>query len=334
YEGGSPRDPSGGDARGGKYYGLAALELIPEVGLIAIPDLVVPDFYKGLAPTQVPREGVIFSRWLARVSAFDNLARGQRDILLHCERMGDRFALLDPPRGAQPARGARKIEDWAALFNQSPAAKNAALYYPWLREKADDFGGRDLFVPPSGHVAGVCARAEREGGVGRAPANELLHGVVEFESCVTDDEQGALNPRGVNCLRSLPGRGQRVWGARTLSRDPAWRYVNVRRLCLFIIRQILASLQWSAFQPNDRRLWNTITATLTLFLNDMYRAGALAGDTAEQAFFVKCNEETNPPEVLDLGEVVTLVGFAPARPAEFVLVTVRRTAESVSVKEL
>jgi phage tail sheath protein FI len=333
YKDGSPRAPTGGDALDGKHYGLAAFELVSEVGLVSIPDLFVPDFYKGLTPTQVSRDGIIFSKGLARVASFDNLAQGQSDMLLHCERMGDRFALFDSPRGAQTGRGTNKIEDWPTRFNQSPTAKNAALYYPWLREKTDDFGGRDLFIPPSGHVAGVCARAEREGGVGRAPANELLHGVVEFEFCVTDDEQDTLNQRGVNCLRSRPGRGQRIWGARTLSKDPVWRYVNVRRLCLFIIRQILVNLQWSIFEPNDRRLWNRMAATLTLFLNDMHKAGALAGDTAAQSFFVKCDEETNPPGLIDLGEVVTVIGFAPARPAEFVMVTVRRTAESVSVKE-
>ncbi|HEX8144682.1 MAG TPA: phage tail sheath C-terminal domain-containing protein [Pyrinomonadaceae bacterium] len=321
---------------GERYFGMAAFELNTEVGLLAIPDLTIPDFYAfyaGSAATQIPKEGIIFSKTLAKVSTFDNLKQGQREMLRHCEALGDRFALFDSPRGAETGRGANKIEDWAGLFQLTPGAKNCALYYPWVREKATDFSRRDLFVPPSGHVAGIYARTERERSVGQAPANEILHGVVEFEFCLTDGAQDVLNPRGVNCLRSFPGRGQRVWGARTLSLDPMWRYVNVRRLALAIVKQININLQWTVFEPNDRSLWNKILATLNLFLNDLFQSNVLAGAKPEQAFFVKCDEETNPPEVIERGEVVTLIGFAPARPAEFVLVTIKRTAESVSVKE-
>ncbi|HEX8174248.1 MAG TPA: phage tail sheath subtilisin-like domain-containing protein [Pyrinomonadaceae bacterium] len=330
--------PPGADAATVKkikeqYFGLAAFELVPEIGLITIPDLHVPDFYAGITPTQIPKEGIIFAKAQASVRNFDNLKQGQREMLRHCEVMTDRFALFDSPRGAETGKGSNKIEDWAGLFQLTQGSKNCALYYPWVREKASDFEQRNLFVPPSGHVAGIYARTESERGVGHAPANELLHGVVEFEFCLSDTEQSVLNPRGVNCLRSFPGRGQRVWGARTLSLDPIWRYVNVRRLALAIIKQILLNLQWTVFEPNDVRLWNRIVATLNLFMNGLFQSNVLAGAKPEQAFFVKCDEETNPPESIERGQVITLIGFAPARPAEFVLVTIKRTAESVSVKE-
>lgn len=317
-----------------QYFGLAAFELVPEIGLVTIPDLHIPDFYGGITPTQIPKEGVIFAKAQASLKSFDNLKQGQREMLRHCEVMKDRFAIFDSPRGARTGKGANRIEEWAGLYQLTQGSKNCALYYPWLREKQSDFEQRNLLVPPSGHVAGIYARTESSRGVGHAPANEILHGVVEFEFCLSETEQSVLNPRGVNCLRSFPGRGQRVWGARTLSLDPIWRYVNVRRLALAIIKQILINLQWTVFEPNDRSLWNRILATLNLFMNGLFQSNVLAGAKPEHAFFVKCDEETNPPETIERGEVTTLIGFAPARPAEFILVTIKRTAESVSVKEV
>jgi uncharacterized protein len=317
-------------------FGLATFEAVNEIGLVCVPDLIVPDLYRVLQPTQIPKEGIIFARIPAdalSAARLENFKTGQRNLLEHCEKMGDRFAVLDSPRGAQAGRGANRIEEWAVNYHLLPCAKYGALYYPWIREKTTDFGGRDLFIPPGGHMAGLFARVENREGVGRAPANEILRGVVEFEFCVTDAEQALLNPRGINCLRSFPGRGLRVWGARTLSLSPLWTYVNVRRLCLAIIKQIVINLQWSVFEPNDKRLWDAIVATLSIFMGGLFQSGALAGATPEEAFFVKCDEETNPPEVRDLGQVITQVGFAPARPAEFVLVTITRTAESVSVRE-
>jgi phage tail sheath protein FI len=317
-------------------FGMATFEAVNEIGLVSVPDLILPDLYRVFQPTQIPQEGIIFARTAdGALSAgqLENFRTGQRAVLEHCEKMGDRFAILDSPRGAQAGRGANKMEEWAVNYHLLSCSKYGALYYPWVREKTTDFGGRDLFIPPGGHVAGLFARVENGEGVGRAPANEILRGVVEFEFCVTDGEQALLNPLGINCLRSFPGRGLRVWGARTLSLSPLWTYVNVRRLCLAIVKQIVLNLQWSVFEPNDKRLWDAIVATLSLFMSDLFQSGALVGATPEEAFFVKCDEETNPPEVRDLGQVVTQVGFAPARPAEFVLVTITRTAESVSVRE-
>lgn len=319
-----------------KLFGLAAYEAVDEIGSVAIPDLILPDFYQLIPPTQISESGIIFSRLPVAGLTPDklpNLKTGQGGLLSHCQKMGDRFAILDSPRGAETGRGANRIEEWPDNFRLAPYSKYGALYYPWLREKAADFSGRDLFVPPSGHVAGIYARVENREGVGRAPANEPLDGVVEFEFCLNDAAQSILNPKGVNCLRSFPGRGLLVWGARTLSPDPLWRYVNVRRLALAIIKQILVNLRWTVFEPNDATLWRKIVATLTTYMRDLFRQGALAGAKPEQAFFVKCDEETNPPEIVDAGQAVTEIGFAPARPAEFIYVTIVRTTEAVSVRE-
>jgi phage tail sheath protein FI len=319
-----------------KLFGLAAFEAVEEIGSVAVPDLILPDFYKLIPPTQISESGIIFSRLPVAGLTPDklpNLKTGQGNLLSHCQKMGDRFAVLDSPRGAETGRGANRIEEWPDHFRLAPYSKYGALYYPWLREKAADFSGRDLFVPPSGHVAGIYARVENREGVGRAPANEPLDGVVEFEFCLNDAAQAVLNPKGVNCLRSFPGRGLLVWGARTLSPDPLWRYVNVRRLSLAIIKQILVNLRWTVFEPNDAALWRKIVATLTTYMRDLFRRGALAGAKPEESFFVKCDAETNPPDVVAAGQAVTEIGFAPARPAEFVYVTIKRTTESVSVRE-
>lgn len=320
----------------GKLFGLAAFEAVEEIGSVAVPDLILPDFYALIPPTQISESGIIFSRLPVAGLTPDrlpNLKAGQGGLLAHCQKMGERFAILDSPRGAETGKGANRIEEWPDHFRLAPYSKYGALYYPWLREKAADFSGRDLFVPPSGHVAGVYARVENREGVGRAPANEPLDGVVEFEFCLNDAAQSILNPKGVNCLRSFPGRGLLVWGARTLSPEPLWRYVGVRRLCLAIIKQILVNLRWTVFEPNDAALWRKIVASLTTYMRDLFRRGALAGARTEQSFFVKCDAETNTPDVVASGQAVTEIGFAPARPAEFVYVTIKRTTESVSVRE-
>jgi uncharacterized protein len=319
-----------------RFNGLAAFELVNEIGLIAIPDLIIPDFYDNIPPAQLPKGGVIFAPKRATALAREklkNLRTGQYEMLKHCERMADRFAILDSPRGAETGKGDSKIEDWSTYLQLLTLTRYGALYYPWIREKSSDFKGVDLTLPPSGHLAGVYARSESQAGVGKAPANEVLRGVIEFEFCLSDAEQSILNPRGVNCLRSFAGRGLLVWGVRTLSKEPAWRYVNVVRVLLATIKQILINLRWTVFEPNDWRLHDKIVATLSIFLGDLFSRGTLAGAKPEEGFFVKCDDETNPPEVIDRGECITQVGLAVARPAEFVVVTIKRTSESVSVSE-
>jgi phage tail sheath protein FI len=198
-------------------------------------------------------------------------------------------------------------------------SKYAALYYPWIKVANPLGNGAGVFVPPSGHIAGIWARTDGERGVHKAPANEVVRGALEPQFKVSKAEQDTLNPDGINCIRAFPGRGVRVWGARTLSSDASWRYVNVRRLFNFVEKSIERGTQWVVFEPNDEDLWRRIRRDVTAFLTRVWRDGALFGSVPEEAFYVKCDRELNPPEVRDAGQVVVEVGLAPVKPAEFVI---------------
>jgi hypothetical protein len=176
-----------------------------------------------------------------------------------------------------------------------------------------------MLMPPSGHLAGVWARNDNTRGVHKAPANEVVRGVTNLAYTVTKSEQDTLNPIGVNCLRAFPGMGYRVWGARTLSSDPAWRYINVRRLFNYIETSLQRGTMWAVFEPNDTRLWARLRRDVTNFLTGVYRDGALFGASPSQAFYVKCDDELNPPESRDLGRVIIEIGIAPVKPAEFII---------------
>jgi hypothetical protein len=197
-------------------------------------------------------------------------------------------------------------------------SKFATLYYPWV-EVMDPITSRPIMVPPSGHVAGIWARVDGSRGVHKAPANEVVLGANGLGFQVTHEEQGGLNRVGLNCIRAFAGRGIRVWGARTLSSDPEWRYVNVRRLFNYISESIIEGTQWAVFEPNDDRLWTRLRISTYNFLMRTWRDGALFGATPEEAFFVKCDAETNPPDVIEAGQVIIEVGVSPVKPAEFVI---------------
>lgn len=316
-----------------KLFGLAAYEAVDEIGLVAVPDLVLQDIYDAVPKGQVPEQGIIFAETLRPRKQFERLKGGQGDMLFHCQKMGERSAILDSPRGAELSKGENRIEEWPSNFQLLSAARYGALYYPWVRQKTADFAGRELFIPPCGAVAGVYSRSEQARGVGKAPANEDLQGAVELEFCVDVEEQSLLNLKGVNCLRIFPGRGLRIWGARTLSLDPPSIYVNVRRVVFSVLKNLLVNLRWTVFEPNDRQLRDKVTGTLSIFLNGLFESGALAGASPSEAFFVKCDAENNPPEAVDLGQLITEIGFAPERPAEFILVTIKRSPGSLSVLE-
>jgi hypothetical protein len=336
YRGAEPHQPFPSPAPLGqedKLYGLAAYEAVEEIGIVAIPDLILPDLCDAVPKSLVPEQGLVFAAAPRAENRFERLKEGQAHMLLHCQRMGERSAILDSPRGAELGRGGNKIEEWPSNFQLMGGAKYGALYYPWLVQKAADFGGLELLIPPCGAVAGVYARSEQARGVGKAPANEILRGAVELEFCLDDEAQSLLNPKGVNCLRIFPGRGLRVWGARTLSPDPLSVYVNVRRVVLSVIKNLLVNLRWTVFEPNDQQLRAAITGNLRVFFTGLFQSGALAGASPKEAFFVKCDEENNPPEVVALGQAVTEIGFAPERPAEFVLVTIKRSPGALSVLE-
>jgi hypothetical protein len=246
----------------------------------------------------------------------------QHAALAHCARQSNRFALLDAPRVSSGIEASTELalllDTWKASVLASGSAADGAdgaLYFPWLRPL-----DASAPVPPCGHVAGVVARSDARVGVFKAPANEELFGVIDLDFAVDAMTQAELNPRGINCLRAFPGRGLRVWGARTLSSDASWQYVNVRRLFLTLSRWASRNLSWAAFEPNSPRLWNRIQRELGVYLASLWRAGALKGATSADAYFVKCDAETNPNEVREQGQVVTQVGLAPALPGEFVVV--------------
>lgn len=254
----------------------------------------------------------------------------QQMVVNHCENTGDRLAILDSWR-AEKKEGDVETESKEGVAEQwsSIDGTNGALYYPWIWVRGIDHG--KVIVPPCGHVAGVYARTDASQGVHKAPANEVLEGVLELERQVTRQDQDFLNPRRVNCLRSFPGRGIRVWGARTLAGHDAWTYVNVRRLFLTAVRWINWHMADVVFEPNDVRLWARIERDLNAYFVDLYQRGALKGRGPQEAFYVKCNEETNPPEVRDLGQVITEIGLAPANPYEFVVVRLIHGASGVSI---
>jgi hypothetical protein len=238
----------------------------------------------------------------------------QQSIIDYCELMRYTFAILDTPPGLMP----QEIREWRNTVNYDTT--RAAVYYPWI-EIPDLTGnnGRTRTVPPSGFIAGVYARTDATRGVHKAPANELMRATLGLEVQVTKGEHDLLNPIGVNVIRSFPGRGIRIWGARTLSSDPSWRYINVRRLFNMIEASIERATQWVVFEPNDHFLWSRVTRDVTAFLTVVWRTGALFGQTPEQAFYVKCDDETNPRELRDLGQMVVEIGIAPVKPAEFVI---------------
>lgn len=237
----------------------------------------------------------------------------QQAMIDHCENLGDRMAILDAP----PGLNAQQIKDWVKEKARYDS-KYATLYWPWV-SVFDPVEGGKRFIPPSGAVAGIWGRSDDTRGVHKAPANEVVRGALDLETNITRTEHDALNPEGINVIRAFPGRGIRVWGARTLSSDPSWRYINVRRLFNYLESSILVGTQWSVFEPNDLDLWQRLRRTISAFLLGMWRDGALFGVTPEQAFYVKCDEETNPPDVVDRGQVIIEVGIAPVKPAEFVV---------------
>jgi phage tail sheath protein FI len=209
-----------------------------------------------------------------------------------------------------------------------------AFYFPWLVVKDPLSPKKMATVPPSGHIAGIYARVDSTRGVHKAPANEPIRGALDLAYRVTREEQGELNINGVNCIRFFPGQGIRVWGARTLAESSSeWKYINVRRLFNMIEESIARSTQWVVFEPNDETLWNSIKRDVSAFLTMLWRQGALKGTTPEEAFFVKCDEEINPSDVINAGIVVTVIGVAPVKPAEFVVFKIGQSEGGIETSE-
>jgi len=228
----------------------------------------------------------------------------QRALIDRCETHRDCFAILDPP----PQLDITGIREFRRRYNTS----FAALYFPWLRIDENQ-------VAPSGHIAGIYARVDIDRGLHKAPANEEIRGITRIEREINKHEQELLNPEGINALRFFPERGNLVWGARTLSPDPEWKYVNVRRFITYLERSIDMGTQWTVFEPNTEHLWANVRQEISDFLVDIWRAGALQGNKPEQAFFVKCDRTTMTQDDIDNGRLICLVGVAVVKPAEFII---------------
>ena len=232
-----------------------------------------------------------------------------RSIIGHCEKQRFRLAVIDcAPHVAAPDDPRTAIQE----------SQYAAVYYPWIEISDPQASARKL-VPPGGHVLGIYARTDAERGVFKAPANEVVRGALDLEYRIDEATQDTLNPKSINAIRHFPGRGILLWGARTLSADPLWRYVPVRRLFMFLEASIYGGTQWVVFEPNDEKLWAQVKDTIRLFLRGQWRLGAMMGVTEEQAFFVACDRTTMTQDDIVNGRLVCEIGIAPVRPAEFVI---------------
>ncbi len=236
-------------------------------------------------------------------------------LISHCENLRYRFSILDAPQASS------NVSDLDPRSNKpegSSPTDFAAFYYPWIKIINPETGMLQV-MPPGGYVAGVYARSDTERGVHKAPANEVVLGASDLEFQIMKGEQEVLNPRGVNVIRAFPGRGIRIWGARTISSNTLWKYINVRRLFIYIEASIERGTQWVVFEPNDYRLWSRVKITITQFLTGVWKSGALMGTTPEEAFFVKCDRSTMTQDDIDNGRLICIIGIAPVKPAEFVI---------------
>jgi uncharacterized protein len=290
-----------------KRHGINGLVIAEDVTMVLVPDLI----------TAATKEdgSVDLGMWKSVQTALIN----------HCEAQANRMAVLDAP----PGMSVQQIKEWrtdVAMYD----SQFAAFYYPWIKvaNPAPTNGDDEILVPPSGHMAGLWARVDETRGVWKAPANEIVRGALDVELPITKAEQGLLNPIGINCIRPFGTRGIRVWGARTLSSDSDWRYINVRRLFNMVEQAIMDGTQWVVFEPNDQKLWEGVKRTVNAFLRGLWRDGALFGATPDQAFFVKCDAENNPPESIDEGKLIVEVGIAPVKPAEFVIFRISQLKDS------
>lgn len=264
--------------------GLVAFEALEDISIVAAPGGMV---------TETPRSRAIVA-----------------NLIGHAERMKYRIAVVDSAKGQTIS----EVRALRALYDSS----HAAFYYPWIRI-LDPLTGQENHYPPCGFVAGIYARNDVNRAVYKAPANEVVTLAIGFETLLNKAHQEVLNPEGINCFRFFEGRGMRLWGARTMSSDPEWKYVNLRRYFAYLERSIDKGTQWAVFEPNGERLWANVRSTIQDFLLNEWQNGALLGDKPEKSFFVKCDRSTMSQNDLDNGRLVCLVGVAPLRPAEFVI---------------
>jgi phage tail sheath protein FI len=275
--------------------GLQTIESLAEIDLVCVPDIMQ-------------------ARSLHAIVNLQNL------VLEHCDRLGDRFAILDSCNTTDLELLARQ--------RQQLVGHNGAIYAPWLSvEKVSPS------IPACGHIAGVYARNDRQKGVHHAPANYILDGVLDLSLTLSDRDWETLNVKagpGINCIRSFRSRGIRVWGARTVSSVPGWQYVGVRRLLITLLRWAEQNLAEVVFEPNNSALWIRLAREIAVYCESLWQQGALQGEEPEAAFYVKCDAETNPPSVRDLGQVIAEVGIAPTTPAEFIVISLVHGSSGVT----
>jgi phage tail sheath protein FI len=338
-----------GDPTAVEKRGLRALEGVLDIATIAIPDLTIqPTPVQPPLPLPPPPDSCLCgARSSAATGAVapiiqpveqfkgfkqDDVATVQQAMIDFCESQKRCMALIDPPLQEDgKVFSVSQILNWRQQFD----SKYAALYYPQLLVYDPlKLGGQIVrAIPPSGHVAGMFARVDAETGVHQAPANEELNWVQGVSLDITGPIQGMLNPVGINCIRTFPGRGIRIYAARTLSSDPAWRYVNVRRLFLMLERSLEVAMQWTVFEPNNYALRQTLIVTISSFLESLWKKGALAGSRPADAFFVKIDNKNNPPELAEQGQLLVEVGVAPTIPAEFVIFRIGLALDQLEITE-
>ncbi len=289
--------------------GLYAFDVIDDINIVAIPDL-------------------------AKLDDENSMRNRTIDALVYCENRADCFFIADTPLGVEPSAVREYKQGGGATYTGNALNSTyGALYYPWIKISNPLANGRPIDVPPSGVIAGSFANTDSTRGVFKAPAGTVdgfLNSALGIERQVTKGEQDVLNPLGVNVIRQFPAAGIVIWGARTLSNIAEWRYVNVRRLMLFIEESIDEGSQFVVFEPNDPTLWGKVRRTLTAFLTRVWRDGALFGNSPEEAFFVKVDEENNPPAVRDAGQLIIEVGVAPVKPAEFVVIRIAQQTQATN----
>ena len=278
----------GKDDGPGKRTGLQAFQENGNVSIMAIPGVTAPEV--------------------------------QASLIAFCENKKSCFAILDVPMEL------KKTND-VANFRDMYDSTYAAMYHPWL-EMYDAGSKRSAYFPPSGAMAGIYARTDIERGVHKAPANEVVRGCTGLSCAYNEGEQDILNPMGVNLIRAFTGRGIRVWGARTISSNGLWKYLNVRRLFIYVEESIKANTNWVVFEPNSTTLWNRVTRTIETFLATCWRDGALAGSTPSEAFFVECGPTTMTQDDIDNGRLICQIGIAPVKPAEFVIFRITQKTAS------
>ena len=327
-----------------KRRGLRAVEEISEIGLLAVPDILIhPTDPNPIVPLPACVPDPCLDEPVAELAAVPDLPpelppvfgrgdiyRVQAEMVLQCERLRDRFALLDAPYdvAVDPLAGIGGALDWRARFDTT----YAAVSFPWLMV-SDPVAGPGVvrLVPSTGHVAGVMAGTDLEHGVHHAPANRSVDWALAGSVPVGEEQHAILNGAGVNVIRTVGGRGLRLLGARTTSSDPDWRFVNVRRLMSMIEKALGIALQWAVFEPNGFMTRARATMSVTFFLDALHEAGMLAGRTVEESFFVRCDLDNNPAAQRDLGQLLVEVGVAPSQPFEFVVLRVGRVTDSIEV---